>query len=199
MPKIVDYYFSPMSPWTHFGHARFRAMTKAAGATVHVKPVDFGRVFPVSGGLALKDRPLQRRLYRMAELQRWRDHLEIPIQLEPRFFPAPTELASKLIIAAAPAGAEKQLDLAGACLKACWQEDRNIGDPATVQAIATEVGLDGAALLAAANGADAKATYDALTGEAIALNVFGAPTYVIDGEIFWGQDRLDFVERKLAS
>ncbi len=199
MPKTVDYYFSPMSPWTHFGHARFRAMAKANDATVHVKPVDFGRVFPVSGGLALKDRPLQRRLYRMGELKRWREYLGIPVNLEPKFFPAPTEIASRLIIAAAPSGTEKQLDLTGALLKACWQEDRNIGDPTTLQAIATEVGLDGAALLAAANGAEAKAAYDALTDEAIARNVFGAPTYLIDGEVFWGQDRLDFVERKLAA
>ncbi len=199
MPKIIDYFFSPMSPWTHFGHARLRAMARAHGATVRVKPIDFGRVFPVSGGLPLKQRPMQRQLYRMSELKRWRDHLGIPIRLEPRFFPAPTDLAAKLIISAAPAGAEVQLDLAGACLRACWEEDRDIGDAATLQAIATGVGLDGPGLLAGAQGDAAKAAYDALTEEAIALNVFGAPTYLIDGEIFWGQDRLDFVERKLAS
>ena len=199
MPRIIDYFFSPMSPWTHLGHARLRAMARAYGATVRVKPVDFGRVFPVSGGLPLKQRPMQRQLYRMSELARWRDHLGIPIRLEPKFFPAPTDLAAKLIISAAPAGAEAQLDLAGACLRACWEEDRDIGDAATLQAIATSGGLDGPGLLAAAQGDAAKATYDALTDEAIALNVFGAPTYLIDGEIFWGQDRLDFVERKLAS
>ena len=199
MPRIIDYFFSPMSPWTHFGHARLRAMARTHGATVRVKPIDFGRVFPVSGGLPLKQRPMQRQLYRMSELKRWRDHLGIPIRLEPRFFPAPTDLAAKLIISAAVAGTEAQLDLAGACLRACWEEDRDIGDAVTLQAIATGVGLDGPGLLAAAQGDAAKAAYDALTEEAIALNVFGAPTYLIDGEIFWGQDRLDFVERKLAS
>ena len=199
MPRIIDYFFSPMSPWTHFGHARLRAMARTHGATVRVKPIDFGRVFPVSGGLPLKQRPMQRQLYRMSELKRWRDHLGIPIRLEPRFFPAPTDLAAKLIISAAVAGTEAQLDLAGACLRACWEEDRDIGDAVTLQAIATGVGLDGPGLLAAAQGDAAKAAYDALTEEAIALNVFGAPTYLIDGEIFWGQDRLDFIERKLAS
>ena len=199
MPRIIDYFFSPMSPWTHFGHARLRAMARTHGATVRVKPIDFGRVFPVSGGLPLKQRPMQRQLYRMSELKRWRDHLGIPIRLEPRFFPAPTDLAAKLIISAAVAGTEAQLDLAGACLRACWEEDRDIGDAVTLQAIATGVGLDGPGLLAAAQGDAAKAAYDALTEEAIALNVFGAPTYLIDGELFWGQDRLDFVERKLAS
>ncbi len=199
MPRIIDYFFSPMSPWTHFGHARLRAMARTHGATVRVKPIDFGRVFPVSGGLPLKQRPMQRQLYRMSELKRWRDQLGIPIRLEPRFFPAPTDLAAKLIISAAVAGTEAQLDLAGACLRACWEEDRDIGDAVTLQAIATGVGLDGPGLLAAAQGDAAKAAYDALTEEAIALNVFGAPTYLIDGEIFWGQDRLDFVERKLAS
>lgn len=199
MPNTIDYYLSPMSPWTHFGHARFRAMAKAHGAIVRVKPVDFGRVFPASGGVPLKQRPIQRQLYRMAELERWRAFLGIPIRLEPKYFPVATELASRLIIAAASAGVEAQLDVAGACLRACWEEERDIGDPATLQAIGTAAGLDGAALLAAAGADAAKAAYDALTDEAIALNVFGAPTYVVNGEIFWGQDRLDFVERTLAA
>lgn len=198
MSKIVDYYFTPVSPWTHLGHARFRAMAKTHGATIRPKPVDYGRVFPASGGLPLKQRPIQRQAYRMFELRRWRDHLGIPIRLEPKFFPAPADLAAKTILAAAPSGTEAQLDLAGAILRACWEEDRNVADRDTLVAIATACGLDGAAVLATAESAATQATYDALTQEAIDRQVFGAPTYLIDGEPFWGQDRLDFVERALA-
>jgi 2-hydroxychromene-2-carboxylate isomerase len=198
MSRHVDYYFSPMSPWTHLGHARFREIAKRHGATVAVKPVDYGRVFPVSGGVPLKQRPPQRQAYRMHELKRWRDFLGVPIRLEPKYFPIPTDLAAKVIIAAAPHGPEKQLDLAGAILKACWQEDKDISHAATLEALANGVGLDGAALLKAASEPAAQAEYDRLTQEAIDRQVFGAPTYLIGDEPFWGQDRLEFVERALA-
>lgn len=199
MPKTtVDYYFSPMSPWTYLGHVRFREIAKRHGASIAVKPVDYGRVFPVSGGLPLKQRAPQRQAYRFVELKRWREFLGVPLNLEPKFFPTPTDLAAKFIIAAASAGSEKQLDLSGAIMKACWQEEKDISQPATLEAIARSVGLDGAALLKAAGEYAAQAEYDRLTQEAIDKQVFGAPTYVVNGEPFWGQDRLDFVERKLA-
>lgn len=198
MPRHVDYYFSPMSPWTHLGHARFREIAKRHGATVAVKPVDYGRVFPVSGGVPLKQRPPQRQAYRMHELKRWREFLGVPIQLEPKYFPIPTDLAAKVIIAAAPLGTEPQLDLAGAILEACWQEDQDISQAATLAALANGVGLDGAALLKAAGEPAAQAEYDRLTREAIERQVFGAPTYLVGDEPFWGQDRLDFVDRALA-
>jgi len=198
MSKTIDYYFTPVSPWTHFGHERLRALARQHGAVIRPKPVDFGRVFRVSGGVPLKQRPLQRQAYRMFELARWRDHLGIPIKLEPKFFPAAADLAAKAIVAAAPHGADRQMAIAGAFLEACWEADANVADPATLEAIANAHGMDGAALLAAAASPSTQSTYDALTQEAIDHQVFGAPTYLIDGEPFWGQDRLEFVARKLA-
>ena len=197
MAKVVDYYFSPMSPWTYLGHARFTDTLARLGAQVKVKPVDYGKVFPVSGGLPLKQRALQRQAYRLVELRRFRDHLGVPLNLEPKFFPVPTEEASFLIIAAdQQRGTGAAMSLAGAILRACWAEDRNIGDAQTLAQIATEQGLDVAALKGAA--AQARSAYDAYTQEAIERQVFGAPTYVLDGEPFWGQDRLEFLERALA-
>lgn len=196
--KTLDYYFSPVSPWTHLGHARLREIARRHGAAIVPKPVDYGRIFPVSGGLPLKQRSAQRQAYRMAELKRWRDHLGVPIRLEPRFFPVSPDLAARTILAAAPAGVERQLDLAGAILRACWEEDRDISDAATLQSVAAALGHDGAALLQSAGAAAAQAEYDRLTQEAIERQVFGAPTYVVGGELFWGQDRLEFVDRALA-
>lgn len=197
MAKVVDYYFTPVSPWTYLGHARFTAMLAKYGAQVNVKPADFGKIFSVSGGLPLKQRPPQRQAYRMFELRRFRDHLQVPLNLEPKFFPAPTEDASLLIIATDKQhGAQAAMKLSGAILRACWAEERNIADAATLQAIAKENGIDAGAL--SDKLAQAKALFDGYTQEAIERQVFGAPTYLYDGEPFWGQDRLDFVERALA-
>ena len=199
MVKTVDYYFSPISPWTYLGHARFADMAQRHGAVIRVKPVDFGKVFPVSGGLPLAKRAPQRQAYRLVELKRFRDHLKLPLNLQPKFFPAPADLAAQYIVAAGRSGGSAAvMRLAGAALRACWVEERNIADAETLNALCREQGMDAAALAAAAQSDAVKAEYEGNTQEAVARNVFGAPSYVIDDEIFWGQDRLEFVERALA-
>lgn len=195
MAETIDYYFTPTSPWTYLGHERFGAIAERAGATVRCKPADFGKVFQVSGGLPLAQRAKQRQAYRLFELKRWRDFLGIPLTLHPKFFPAAAEPAGRLILAAPEA---QQFRLAGALLRAVWAEERNIADAATLRAICGENGLDGERLVAEAQGPAVSERYAALTEEAIERQVFGAPTYFVRGEPFWGQDRLDFVERALA-
>jgi 2-hydroxychromene-2-carboxylate isomerase len=197
MAKTVDYYFSTSSPWTYLGSKRFTEMAAKAGATVNVWPVNFGRIFPVSGGLPLPKRAPQRQAYRMMELARWKRRLGVPLVLEPKHFPSTAPLSPKLIIAARNNGLDA-LGLSNAILAALWAEDRSIDDPAVLEQVANGCGLDGKALLAEA-GTDALAKqYDDDSDAAIAKNVFGAPSFVIDGEIFWGQDRLDFVAEKLG-
>jgi 2-hydroxychromene-2-carboxylate isomerase len=195
--KHVDYYFSPSSPWTYLGHERFADIARRCGAEIAVKPVDYGVIFPQSGGLPLGKRAPQRQAYRLMELKRWKDHVGVPLTVQPKFFPVDANPAALAIVAAAPSGAEAQMRLAGAILRALWAEEQNIADPATLRAAAAKAGLDGDKLLAAAPGA--KAQYDAFTQEALARGVFGAPTYAYRDELFWGQDRLDFLERALAS
>jgi 2-hydroxychromene-2-carboxylate isomerase len=152
-------------------------------------------VFKVSGGLPLGQRAPQRQAYRMMELRRWREELGIPLNLEPKFFPVDDSLAACMVVALGQRG--DMGALSGACLKAVWAEERDIADPATLVAIAGEQGLDGAELLAAARTPAARAGYQANTDAAIAAGVFGAPTFVIGDQLFWGQDRLDFVARAL--
>jgi 2-hydroxychromene-2-carboxylate isomerase len=200
MGKTVDYYFSPMSPWTYLGHARFAVMAQRHGAVINVKPADFGKVFPVSGGVPVAKRAPQRQAYRMVELKRFRDHLKLPLNLQPKFFPVPADLAAQFIIAAGRAGGSSAaMRLAGAALRACWAEERNIGDADTLGAICKEQGMDAAQIAAAAQSEAVKAEYEDYTAEAVARNVFGAPSYVIDGEIFWGQDRLELLDDALTS
>lgn len=196
--KTVDYYFSPTSPWTYLGHARFADIAKRHGAIINVKPVDFGKIFSVSGGLPLARRAAQRQAYRMAELVRWRDRLGVPLTLEPKYFPYDASLAARLIIAADGQGAGRAMRLAGAVLKACWAENRNMADEAELAKIWEEQGLQARGLIAAESD-ESRKRYDELTEEAIGRQVFGAPTYAYREELFWGQDRLDFVDRALAA
>ena len=198
MNKTVDYYFTPVSPFTYLGHERFVAMADKYGATIAVKPVDYGRIFPVSGGLPLKQRAPQRQAYRLFELGRWSARLGIALNLQPKFFPVSGDLASKWILAAEERGTAEALKLAGACLRAVWVQERNVADAETLAAITREQGLDVAALAERAASPDIAQRYDALTQEAIDRQVFGAPTYIYRGEPFWGQDRLDFLDRALA-
>lgn len=194
----VDYYGSLNSPWTYLGSARIERLCATHGATLKFWPVDFGLIFPASGGLPLPKRSPQRQAYRMMELRRWRDAVGVPLTLEPRHFPFPeAPLAQAVLALRETQGNGPAIRLAHRILAALWAEDR---DPvAEFAALAAECGLDGAALLA--QGADPRwaAMRQADSEAALARGVFGAPSFVIDGEIFWGQDRLDFVEKKLAA
>jgi 2-hydroxychromene-2-carboxylate isomerase len=196
MAKQIDYYFATISPWMFLGHDRFVKIARDAGAAIAVKPVNFGEIFPVSGGLPLSKRAPQRQAYRLVELKRWSEHLGIRMNLQPKYFPANGDLAACWILAANEIGTEQALAMTGATSKALWTQERDIADAATLASLAEEIGLDAPALAARAPAMSDR--YAALTKEAIDRGVFGAPSYVIDGEIFWGQDRLDFVARKLA-
>ncbi|HVR92306.1 MAG TPA: 2-hydroxychromene-2-carboxylate isomerase [Casimicrobiaceae bacterium] len=198
MPKLIDYYFTPISPYTYLGHERLLEIAARHGATIAVKPVDYGRIFPVSGGLPLKQRAPQRQAYRLIELERWSKHLGKPFNVKPKFFPVSPDSAARWIIAAQARGAADALRLAGALLRAVWAEERDISDEPTLASIATEQRLDPALLAAGAASPDTASRYDALTQEAIERQIFGAPTYVYRDEPFWGQDRLDFLDRALA-
>jgi 2-hydroxychromene-2-carboxylate isomerase len=198
MDKLVDYYFTPVSPYTYLGHERFTAIARRHGAAISVKPIDLGRVFPASGGLPLKQRAPQRQAYRLIELKRWSNYLHVPLNLHPAHFPVSGDLASKWILAALEEGAGAALEFAGALGRAVWTEERNIADRQTLAAIAAAQGSDAAALDERANAPDIATRYDVLTKEAIERGVFGSPTYVCGGELFWGQDRLDFLDRALA-
>lgn len=198
MSKVIDYYLTLISPWTYLGSQRFADIAARHGAEVRVKPVNFGEVFPRTGGQPLAKRAPERQAYRMMELKRWRKHLDIPIHLEPKFFPANDKLAACMVLAAGESGGNP-LALAQAFGKAVWEEERNIADEETCKAIARETGHDAEALLARAREDSMPQHYAALTEEAISRGVFGAPSYVYKDEIFWGQDRLDFLDRALSA
>jgi carboxymethylenebutenolidase len=199
MSLHIDYYASLNSPWTHLGAARIEAMAAAHGASLRIYPVDFGTIFAGSGGLPLPKRSAQRQAYRLQELARWRDHLGIPIQIQPKYFPSSEALSSGCVIAVRETiGDQPAIKLAHAVLKAVWQQERNPADPETLGQLITDCGLDAASVLALGAEPRWAERRDADTAAALARGVFGAPSYVVGDDIFWGQDRLEFVERRLA-
>lgn len=195
----IDYYFAPNSPFVYLGHARFTAIATAAAASVRVLPIDLGKVFSVSGGLPLGKRAPQRQAYRLLELPRWREWLGVPLNPQPRFFPVAADDAARLIIAVDQHdGTDAAMALIAAVTQAVWAQERNIADADTLAALLAEQGL-APTRLDDARKPKVQARYEANTQRAIDAGVFGAPSYVVDGELFWGQDRLDFVERRLRS
>ncbi len=198
MPTTIDYYIATVSPWAYLGHERFVAVARAHGATVKLRAVDYGRIFPVSGGLPLPKRAPQRQAYRLVELARWSAHLGLPMNLQPKHFPVPGDDSARLIHAVNRLdGGAAALALAGAVLRGVWADERDIASAEHLAAMLAALGLP-ARRLDDARAPETQADYDAATQQAIDAGVFGAPSFVIDGEIFWGQDRLDFVARRLA-
>lgn len=199
MSKTIDYFFVPQSPWTYFGHARFVRMATEASATVRIKPMDLGKIFPLTGGLPVGQRSAQRQAYRLVELRRFADHLQMPLNLHPKFFPVAGDDAARLLIAVDQQdGVDAAMRLCGAVLSAVWAQERNIADPAVLAELLQEQQLD-ASRLAQAATAPVQTAYEQYTDQALALGVFGAPAYVFNGELFWGQDRLAFLEQRLQS
>jgi len=197
--QTIDYFFAPQSPWTYLGHARFIAIAAAAAATVHVMPIDLGKVFPVSGGLPLGKRAAQRQAYRLAELARFGKYLGLPLNIKPKYFPVAGDDAARLIIAVDMAdGTAAALRLTGAVLTAVWAQERDVADAMALAELLQESGL-APDRLGQSRSAAVEQRYQAYTQAAIDAGVFGAPSYCVAGEIFWGQDRLDFLQRRLGA
>jgi 2-hydroxychromene-2-carboxylate isomerase len=198
MTDVVDYYVAPQSPWTYLGHDAFVALVRRHGTPVALKPIDLGRVFPVSGGLPLKQRAPQRQAYRLVELRRWSAHRGIALNPQPKHFPVSGDLAACWLLAAVERSVDDGLRLLGAIGRALWAEERDIADPSTLADLAARLGLPAASLAERAAAADTRTHYGTLSQEAIDRGIFGVPSYVVRGELYWGQDRLDFLGRALA-
>ena len=199
MALNIDYYVSLNSPWTYLGASRIEALAAQHRTPLRIYPVDFAAIFAASGGLPLPRRAPQRQAYRLAELRRWREALGVSINLEPKFFPASEALSAPCVIALREtAGDGPAVALAHRVLRAVWQDEADPGDPATLARLIGEVGLDADAVMKLGSEPRWAERRIADTEAAVSRGVFGAPSYVIGDEIFWGQDRLDFVDRRLS-
>ncbi|WP_112663919.1 2-hydroxychromene-2-carboxylate isomerase [Microvirga flavescens] len=198
MPRTIDYYFSFVSPWAYIGHVPFMDIVRRHGIEVNYKPVFLGRVFSETGGLPLAQRHPVRQRYRMVELQRWRDKRGLSFNPKPKYWPFDVNLVDRFVIAIGAAGKDPDPFLRRA-FAGIWEEDRDLANPLVIAELAEAAGLDSASLMDVATGSATEAIYALNLENAVANDVFGSPSYVLDGEVFWGQDRLDLLDDALKS
>ncbi|SDI50625.1 MULTISPECIES: 2-hydroxychromene-2-carboxylate isomerase [Bradyrhizobium] len=198
MPRQVDYYFSFQSPWAYVGHRAFRDIVSTYDLEVNYKPVVLVDLFSETGGLPLMKRHPVRQRYRMVELQRWRDKRGLKFHLRPANWPFNARLADGVVIAAIESGLDPDRYLARG-FAAVWEDQLSLADPATVAKLADESGLPGKELVERSEQEAISAAYEQNRQDTLASDVFGSPAYVLDGEVFWGQDRIDLLEDALKS
>jgi len=198
MSREIDYYFSLPSPWAYIGHKPFRELIVAHDLKVNHKPVFLGELFSETGGLPLGKRHPVRQSYRMVELQRWRDKRGLDFHLQPKHWPFDGRLADGVVIAALEAGLDPDGFL-GRAYPAVWEDELNLADAATLVRLADESGLPGEELVERSASDAVGAVYAQNRQDAIAAGVFGSPAYVLGGEVFWGQDRIELLADALKS
>jgi len=198
MPRQVDYYFSLQSPWAYIGHKAFRDLVAAHDLKVNHKPVVLVDLFSETGGLPLMKRHPVRQRYRMVELQRWRDKRGLKFHLQPANWPFNARLVDGMVIAAVEAGHDPDRFLRKA-FAAVWEEQLNLADAAVLTGMADDCGLPGRQLVERSASEAIGAVYEQNRQDALAADVFGSPVYVLDGEVFWGQDRIELLADALKS
>ena len=189
----IEYYLSVVSPWSYLGHRRLCDIARANSAEILYLPIDSSILFAKTGGLALKDRSPQRKRYRMQELRRWRNRLELELNLEPQYFPTDSNLASRVIIGAIEAGHDVA-ELVYELMRTVWVREEDVSETSVVIGAIERSGGSVDDLLAAANHSNVQDIIIENSEQAVSKGVFGVPSYVVGEEVFWGQDRLEFLD-----
>jgi len=197
MPKI-DCYFSMVSPWAFIGHDTFMEIVKRHNVDVTYHPVKLLEVFENTGGTPLPKRHVSRTNYRMLELQRWRQKRGLKFDLNPPHWPYPFQMADHVVIAIVASGKDPS-DFMRAGFHASWIEGRDMADEAVLGDVLTASGHDAAAILAAAKTDEIAEKYTSNTAHCCENGYFGSPGYVLNGELFWGQDRLELLDDALTA
>ena len=189
----IEYYLSVVSPWSYLGHRRLCDIARDNSAEILYLPIDSSILFAKTGGLALKDRSPQRKRYRMQELRRWRSRLELELNLEPQYFPTDSNLASRVIIGAIEAGHDVA-ELVYELMRTVWVREEDVSETSVVIGAIERSGGSVDDLLAAANHSNVQDIIIENSEQAVSKGVFGVPSYVVGEEVFWGQDRLEFLD-----
>lgn len=198
MSRSITFYFSVLSIWSYIGHGRIRDFAAATGIAFDLKPISLGELFARSGGVKLRDRHISRQRYRDFEVKRWCARLGVGLDLDSPFLPVDATLADCTVIAALRDGHDVD-DLLLSFHEAAFLHRQNIAAPQTLARIADQCGLPGTRLVETAAGEPIAAIYRQNIADAITDNVFGAPSFVLDGEVFWGQDRLEFLAEAVTT
>lgn len=193
----IDYYLFPLSPFSYLAGLELEAIAARQGAAIAYKPVQLFRIFAEVGTPQVQDRHPSKRSYRLRDIARLARARGMPVNLQPRHWPTNPMPASAAIVAAGAAGGGDLGALVHGFLRAVWAEERDIAEDETVRAILAAAGFDRA--LADRGLLTSVEAVERNTDEALRRGVFGAPSYLVGDEVFWGQDRLPLLEAHLAA
>jgi 2-hydroxychromene-2-carboxylate isomerase len=195
--KTIEYYYSTRSVFAYLGAARIVALAGRFGRRLIHRPIDLSRLLQGTGGVPFDRRSEAQRRYLFGrEIERWGEFLGVPVLVDPTHHYGDRALPSGFVIAAQRLGTDPdRLHLA--VLTALWRDDRDIANADVLADLARQAGIDPAPLLRAAPDSDVQAEFAQNTEDAIEKGVLGSPTYIVDGDMFYGQDRLMMLERAL--
>jgi 2-hydroxychromene-2-carboxylate isomerase len=194
----IEYFFSIMSTWSYIGHDAFHEVARRHQCGIEYRPISLPRLLAAQDAAPLVQRSAAKQSYRILELQRWRERRGMSFRLRPTYLPADPRLADGIVIAMLAAGLSVEPFIRSAYM-ARWHDDKDLADGATLEKIVDSLGLSGDEWTRSAQRAPVRAVYEANLARALEIGVFGAPTYVLKGELFWGQDRLDMLDEALSS
>ena len=194
----IDYYLFAPSPFTYLGHDLLREVARKHGASIAYKPVDLMGVWAESGAVPPAKRPPVRQTYRLIELQRLADYRGLPLNPKPKHFPVDATLADSCATAISETGGDPH-DFISANCRSVWVDEHDLSDEAVVRANLMAAGHDADAIIGQSQSAEISDVRARNTREAIAANAPGVPAYVVQGEVFWGQDRLEHLDHMLTT
>ena len=196
MTNTLDYYFATPSPWAYLATPRVIELKNKYDLKINWKPSDLMEIFAVHGVAAVKDRPQPVQLNRLTELKRWSKFLNIPLTLQPKFFPVDPALSHRTIILAQKNNINVE-NLIFSFQKAVWADEKDISDANTIIEICKSNDFNSSSIIEDANSEEIISEYKKNTEEALSRNVWGSPTFIYNDELFWGQDRIEFLERAI--
>jgi 2-hydroxychromene-2-carboxylate isomerase len=195
----IEYYYSVASPYAYLGISKFKELVKKYSLQVDEKPFDLvGKVFPETGGTPVPKRHPARQKYRLIEIERWGKKLNVNIKKQPKYFP-PSDPHKAALFTIASIKKGIRLDFGHEVLSNLWSEEQDIAQNSVLEKICNKFNLNFNEMNIFANSEEIKNQYLANSNEAISKDVFGAPFFILENELFWGQDRLDFLEDKIKS
>lgn len=197
MNKTVDFYFDFGSPAAYLAWTQLPKLCAAAAARIAWRPMLLGGVFQATGNRAPMTVPLKGK-YLFIDLARFAHRYGVPLRLNPNF-PINTITLMRIAVGLQMRQQPRFEDYCAAMFRAIWVDAQNMNDPGVVTAVLAKAGFDAAALLALGSEQVVKDELKVATAAAVQRGIFGAPTFFVADQMFWGQDRLDFVREALAS
>ncbi len=194
MSKTIEFYYDYGSPATYLAWSQIYKLAEKHGATVVRKPALLGGIFKETGNAAPANVPAKGK-WLFKDLDRYANRYGVPMQFN-QAFPINTIYLMRGALYAQQEGFIEAYD--EAIFNAVWRDNKNMNDPEVVGAVLTEAGFDTAAILAATQDSDIKKKLFAVTAEAVENGLFGMPAFIVDGELYWGQDRMDWVEEAIS-